>query len=439
MMVEGTVYRKIKNTSLAMYNEGLERAREHDLSSAEQLLKGSVRFDKGNVQARNLLGLVHLEMGEPAAAVRQWILSKNMQQDGNRAVVFLGMLEKDHSKLEKWNQAVKHYNQALRHVRLGSLDLAILQLRKAQQLNPKFVRAHGLMALCLGKTGQLQQAKKELQKVLELDGGNLLASRWLREMEHAEENRPKNRPLQEVKEKVLDEKKHTRQIMVNQSVQQFVAVVLGVVIGISVMAFLVTPGALNDRDARIGSLTTQVEGLESKNIRLEAEVRTLETQLEEKRGELEALGETYGDQSSYASQLKTVATVFGHYLRGNNEETVDAALAVEDARIQDPLLLELLAEVRGKVYPPAAQTAYNQGYALYNSRRYEEAIPLLEKSRKIAVDQRYSDDALYYLARCHQLLGRTDMAVSLFEQLLVDYPDSNMRNYTNNFLSQLKN
>ena len=50
------------------YNQGLEKAQIRDLSGAVTCLKRSLKMNKLNIQARNLLGLVYYETGEVVAA-----------------------------------------------------------------------------------------------------------------------------------------------------------------------------------------------------------------------------------------------------------------------------------------------------------------------------------------------------------------------------------
>ena len=57
-------YKRIVRLSNRYYNEGLEKARVRDLTGAAASLKLSLKCNKNNVQARNLLGLVFFETGE---------------------------------------------------------------------------------------------------------------------------------------------------------------------------------------------------------------------------------------------------------------------------------------------------------------------------------------------------------------------------------------
>ena len=82
-------YNKIIHFSNHYYNEGLEKASVRDLSGAAECLGKSLRFFKGNIKARNLLGLVYFEMGEIVQALREWVISVNFQSDENIAKVYI--------------------------------------------------------------------------------------------------------------------------------------------------------------------------------------------------------------------------------------------------------------------------------------------------------------------------------------------------------------
>ena len=57
------------NVSVKLYNIGLEQAKARDLSGAVDSLKKSILFDKNNINARNVLGLVYYELGQMADAL----------------------------------------------------------------------------------------------------------------------------------------------------------------------------------------------------------------------------------------------------------------------------------------------------------------------------------------------------------------------------------
>ena len=148
-----TIYKKIIRLSNTYYNMGLAKAKIRDLSGAADLLRRSVRMDKKNTQARNLLGLVYLEMGEFVEALGQWVISKNIQPEKNLADEYIKSAQSNVSKLEAMNVTIKKYNTSLNYALEGNDDLAIIQLKKVLNLNPKFVKAYQLIALLYEKRG----------------------------------------------------------------------------------------------------------------------------------------------------------------------------------------------------------------------------------------------------------------------------------------------
>ena len=136
--------------SNAYYNDALEKAGVRDLSGAIESLKISLRFNKLNIDARNLLGLIYYEMGEVVTALTEWVISKNYQPKDNLASRYLDEVQKNQARLDSVNQTIKKYNQALLYCKQNSRDLAIIQLKKVLSLNPKLVSGHQLLALAKG-------------------------------------------------------------------------------------------------------------------------------------------------------------------------------------------------------------------------------------------------------------------------------------------------
>ena len=81
--VDVYVFRKARNASIRLYNEALTLAGETDLSGAAANLEQSLLFDKNNIQARNLLGLIYCETGRIGDALRHWIISSSLLPEGN--------------------------------------------------------------------------------------------------------------------------------------------------------------------------------------------------------------------------------------------------------------------------------------------------------------------------------------------------------------------
>ena len=121
---------KIQYAANSYYNRGLEMAKERNLSGAARFLKRALQFNKYHTDARNLLGLIFYEMGETSDALIQWVISINLQPDGNRADYYLDEVQRKPGQLEIASQMVKKFNQALFYAQNDSDDLAVLQLKR---------------------------------------------------------------------------------------------------------------------------------------------------------------------------------------------------------------------------------------------------------------------------------------------------------------------
>ena len=244
--IDVKVYKKIVMTSNYYYNQGLERSNVRDLSGAIESLKKSLRFDKTNIQARNLLGLVLFETGEAVSAMGEWVISKSLQPKDNDAGRYLDAVQKNPAQLETVNQTIKKYNQALLYCKQNSRDLAIIQLKKVLSLNPKLVSGHQLLALLYIQEGRYDLAKKSLRNAGKIDANNTVTLRYLKEANAAlrEQNPSKKQKNDELisyqsgNETIIQPK----YLKDNSAVGTIINMVIGIAIGIAITCFLVVPG-----------------------------------------------------------------------------------------------------------------------------------------------------------------------------------------------------
>ena len=183
-----SMLKKAQNTSNYYYNIGYDRASARDLSGAIESLLQALRYNKRNVPARNLLGLIYYEMGEAVQAMSEWVMSINYQQENNLATKYLKELKKDPARLESVDQLARKFNMAIQYAHSEDYDLSILQLKSALSDNPHFVKGYLLLALLYIGTDNYEKARVTLRRVLKIDKANSLAVHYLREMGNTEEN-----------------------------------------------------------------------------------------------------------------------------------------------------------------------------------------------------------------------------------------------------------
>lgn len=177
------IQKKVDYLSKYYYNQGLEKASIRDLSGAINCLKQSLTYNKNNIQARNLLGLVYFETGEVVAALSEWVISKNLQPNRNLASEYIDKLQANSNKLEAINETIKKYNNALTLCREGHEDMAAIRLKKILAQNSKLIKGYHLLALIQMKDGEWNKARRTLRKAARIDKTNTTTLRFLREVD----------------------------------------------------------------------------------------------------------------------------------------------------------------------------------------------------------------------------------------------------------------
>lgn len=337
-----SMLKKAQNTSNYYYNIGYDRASARDLSGAIESLLQALRYNKRNVPARNLLGLIYYEMGEAVQAMSEWVMSINYQQENNIATRYLKELKKDPARLESVDQLARKFNMAIQYAHSADYDLAILQLKSALSDNPHFVKGYLLLALLYIGTDNYEKARVTLRRVLKIDKANSLAVHYLREMGDTEENIIEMRKqnvdndglldddyLEEIvvtedgrapkkieKKNVFQEikaKKDTIVVRTGQFGQVSLArysglyMLLGLVFGVLLFGFFILPGQKKklriENEQLIKTYSEELAGKNSTINSLSAEVDSLNKQIETLENGAAQVGEDLPDYSNVVSGM----------------------------------------------------------------------------------------------------------------------------------------
>lgn len=422
------LYKKLISTSNALYNRGLERAKVRDLSGAKEDLKNSLKVYKKNIPARNLLGLVHFEMGDVVSALSEWIVSKNYQPEDNIADAYIEAVQKNTGKLDAYNIALKKYNQSLLYARQGSLDLAVIQLKKVLSIHEKFVSAHLLLALVAIQTNQIELARKELKKVLHIDRGNVLALNYFTETDILR-GKTGGKKSSKISKDVVAYTSGNETIIQPKNVPEragmnvILDILLGLVLGIAVCWFVFAPAKIQSanntankqvieysdqleaKTATIDSLTKEMEGL--KLARSSAEQK-LETAKEK--------GDSY-DALFQAQKL----------VEEKNLEAAAEALAKVNPETLEEGAKEIYQSLTSSVNSTVVEDVYQQGLKSYQEKKYEEAKTAFEKVVSLNPEHDYGN---YYLAKCYENLNDVENAKIYYQKVLDLLPETTQRAQT---------
>lgn len=428
------IFHKVIRISNLYYNDGLQKAEVRNLSGAIISLKKSLKFNKYNIDARNLLGLVYYEMGEVVDALSEWVISKSYQQDNNAAGRYLDALHQNRGQLEAINQTIKKYNQALLYCRQDSRDLAIIQLKKVLSLNPRLVRGHQLLALLYLQEGKLEAAKKSLRSAGKIDTNNTRTLRYLKEVNAQLKESGSNKKKKE--EDLISYQSGNETIIMPNRFQDtsmgsnLIYMLLGLALGLAVVWFLIVPGIQSDAKKDAAQEIADAKATITENAHL---ITSLENQV----AELQAQLGIYQEQSSVLpSQTTAYESLLSGYAAYNAKDIVMAGMyleAVDREELSETAKViydNIWAEISAKYY----DQLYSLGYSSYTAGNYADAVDKL--LRVVNYDMAYRNgNATYYLAQAYNRNGDLDSAIPYYQYIVDNYPNSQKaitaRNYLN--------
>ena len=438
-------FKRIVRLSNHYYNEGLSKARVRDLTGAAASLKLSLKCNKNNIQARNLLGLVYFETGETVNALSEWIISKNIRPKKNIADDFLNDIQNNQAKLGNIDSLIRKYNQALSYAQHDDLDLAVIQLKAVVAKNPNFMRAMELLALIYVNNEEWNKAKKVAERGLKIDAGNTTLQTYLKEADNRimEKENVSGRKSRKQKEEAISYTSGNETIIqpLNDSAgpggQTIINIIIGLVIGAALMWFLILPAriqmARNDINNELRDVSEQ---LTAKNADMDDLNKRIEALQEENKGFEDRIAEYTGDDG-VMEDYNNLISAAESYIK-DPEDALSAANYLE--KIQNAEGSDVSSEFKSlyeylnsNVSSKAAEQYLKKGVDKYNDGDYENAINDLNEAFTLNPK---SDQALYYLAQSYLKSDDQDKAVELFNQLITSFPDSEYKDKAERYVSQ---
>lgn len=401
------IYKEIIRRSNSYYNDGLARAKVRDLSGAIESLRRSLKYNKRNTMARNLLGLVYFEIGEVVEALSQWVISKNFQPEKNIADDYIQQVQSNPGHLETINQTIKKFNLALNYCKQGSEDLALIQLKKVLTMNDKLVQAHQLLGLLYMQKEEYDQARKTLNRALRIDMTNTKTLGYLREIKRLRgEKGKKLKKNQTVRQgnKIISYQDGNETIIQpltykeSTGVSTLINIIIGLVIGLAVAWFLIIPAR---QDAMKEDYKEQNIALGEELNTKKAELSTLEGTVDTLTKELEALKTKvagYETEGGLISTYEALIKASQAHLSGDGATVITVLNGVK----QEGLSAEagaLYSALVGLYGGAATEALVNEGYDLYKNDDFKNAI--VKFDAVLAMDAN-NVQALYYAARCYQ-------------------------------------
>lgn len=435
--VDVGAYKHIVKVSNRLYNEGLDKARVRDLSGAVISLRQSLKFNKNNIKARNLLGLVYYEMGEVVAALCEWVISTNLRKTKNVAADYIEKLQSNANKMDTLNSSLKKYNQAYQYcLQSDGRDMAVIQLKKVIAMNPKLVKAYQLLALVYlstGRTDAAKSAKKYLLEAQKIDVNSTMTLRYLAEAERIltpddAQKKGKDKPEQSqdvivsnvdnnylIQPAPMKEKKGSNTVL---------NILIGIAVGFAIAFLLVLPAkiqqAKSEAQAEIKNFGIE---LDAKNLTIADLEKTTSEQADKIQSLTDSLSAYAGTEGTLAS-MENLLKAAAVYLENpeNYLEIADYITSVDETQWTEDTsenYKNLYYALKNAIGPNVCDAYYMEGNTAYGAKQYEDAMAYLEAA---VFFNPAHQDAQYLLAVTYNALEKVDKAKEVYSYIKENFP-----------------
>jgi len=294
-------------------------------------------------------------------------------------------------------------------------------------LNPHFLKAMQLLALVYIKQQENEKAKRILNRAKKIDVTNTITLRYLDQVIEQEENvdsvgydRMETSRVTPFNFGSIDSFKEEK-----PNVMAFVNLIIGIIIGIVVVAFLVVPTvkekatkkyneAIVEESSQSSVSSTNTRNLKSTN-------ESLKKQLEDKEKEIKDMNQKAGNMKVYDGLFLASKSL----LDGDKEKAEIELKKVDSKKLDSDGAKTLYSYLKKEVFSDKIKQYAEEGKELCNTNRAQEAVDVLKKAYDIADenDEDY-DKILYFLGRSYHKLDKKKDAKKYYDMLIKKCPKS---------------
>lgn len=410
----------------AYYNLGLRKARQRDLSGAAKALKTSLRYDKFQTDARNLLGLIYNEIGEVGSALTQWVISLNLQETGNLAEEYLRKVHGARGYLEVADQAAKKFNQALVYAQNDNEDLAVLLLMRMLDEFPNYVKAQELLALLYIHHEDYTKAGRCLYHAMKVDHFNPTVQRYMNVAKshtgRAEIEKRKLKNAFSHRQMQDDDIILPPSYQENTGWQSILNILVGLGLGAMVIFFLVMPASTEALNVKHNQeLEKQLEQLNQKNIEIDSLTRQVETAQAAQQNAESSLATLQNDSGGVLTQYQNLARMLQAYRDDDIKGVAQIYVGTDVNVLNDGGLGDIVSTIQQDMSARGYILLADMGDNAVNDGNPQQAIDYYQKSLLIKGD---NPEVIYKIGLAYETLGDTDNANAFFGNVIMNYPNS---------------
>ncbi len=428
------IEKRVKALSIKYYNDAIVFAKEDKLVYAIERLKKSVLYDKTNIRAQNLLGLVYYRMGRITDAYIHWSISAELSSDNNNAVTYLQDILNSMDFAEK-SKAVLKYNEALGHVKQGNYDMAVMRLKRGLDFNSKSVDILNLLAFSYMLMGENDKAYKYTERVLKIDKANPIARNYQKII------RPDRLTI--FKKDDTDNTNYNKNTAnaINKAKNNkgnIMYFFMGIAVTAVICGALIVPSMFKHYERNLGEYETNYAVLKNSTdtelAKKDESIKSLTEENESLKSKLDTAG-----TKELQDRVKTLADIESNFKEGNIEVAADRLVAL-NAQGFTGEVLEQYKRLCGTVLVSAAEKYFKKGQEEQDKENYDAAAELYDKCIKCSQNGgEIGYSAMYQLGKMADEKGDKASAVKYFTVVAEKHPVEAIKNEAATFLNEYYN
>lgn len=342
------------------------------------------------------------------------------------------IIQEDEKVPDNIRNSIFLYNKAIDSLKTGSEDIAVIELKKATSMNPSFNEAWNLLGICYSYIGDMEKASEVFSRVMKAESNSVLAMGYMQKLgltdtvpALAEKQTKKTPdkpgdPLKRIRTSNTPkvEKKGGKQ---NKKQTLIYYLMIGTAFATGFLLAVAIYFLIPEKEIIVPQPDQST--IEAAVNEAKAEYQVKADGLEKKIDSLQIEKESAIQQVDYYKSSLKLYEIESLYRDKKYQDSADMLLLMKTVEFQNEEK-EKFDGLYKTVMPLAAKSAYDQGYKLYNARKYPDSLESFEKVEMYDANYSRMDAVLYYTGRCHQFAQDSRTAIALFQKLVDNYPKS---------------
>lgn len=345
-------------------------------------------------------------------------------------------------------KSIAFYNRAIKSLKIRCVEMAINDLKRSLSLNPDFPEALKLLGLCYFYKKKYSKAEKVLNKLAKYDIYTVSANRYLQELKG---DVTSAKGLDTIKNTDFDTDNYVKgdrvsRLSRNNKIKRsknsgrkyaVLFLALAIIITISAAAYSKS-SAIKSIFNSAGKVETKEDkelekqrATREKNKRMDEKQKTLQKNFQVTKEELD----NYNNKTILNSTLNDAEKF---YYDGNYEKALDNLIILKSLKL-DEMERSRFDRLWNSIKTNDVWTIYNQGNKLYKQGNYQEALPKLLKVEQVAPELDIMPWVLYQIGNCYKESKDNTKALTFFERVKSDYPNTEYAEYARGMISEINN